>query len=94
MTGSRPGLLERCETLYKDKKEKGLKADAGYLRIGVNGCRHSCYDANLVPVREDQVQHIEVCRDLARSFNAHYGEVFTLPEAKSYKRFQGAWHRR
>ncbi len=40
------------------------------------------YDANWVPVGEDQVQHIEVCRDLARSFNAHYGEVFTMPEAR------------
>ena len=40
------------------------------------------YDANLVPVGEDQNQHIEVCRDLARSFNAHYGEVFTMPEAR------------
>ena len=40
------------------------------------------YDSNWVPVGEDQVQHIEVCRDLARSFNAHFGEVFTMPEAK------------
>jgi tryptophanyl-tRNA synthetase len=40
------------------------------------------YDADVVPVGEDQVQHIEVCRDLAGSFNHAYGEVFVLPKAK------------
>ena len=40
------------------------------------------YDSNVVPVGEDQVQHIEVCRDLARSFNHHYGDVFVIPKAK------------
>jgi tryptophanyl-tRNA synthetase len=33
-------------------------------------------------VGEDQVQHIEVCRDLANSFNHHYGQVFVMPKAK------------
>jgi tryptophanyl-tRNA synthetase len=41
------------------------------------------YDSDIVPVGEDQVQHIEVCRDLAGAFNARYGrEVFRLPKAK------------
>ena len=40
------------------------------------------YDADVVPVGEDQVQHIEVCRDLAGSFNHHFGETFVLPKAK------------
>ena len=39
------------------------------------------YDSNLVPVGQDQVQHIEVCRDLANSFNHRYGEHFVPPEA-------------
>jgi tryptophanyl-tRNA synthetase len=39
------------------------------------------YDADLVPVGQDQIQHIEVCRDLAGSFNNRYGEVFVLPKA-------------
>ena len=39
------------------------------------------YDSDIVPVGEDQVQHIEVCRDLARSFNHNYGEVFVMPRA-------------
>jgi tryptophanyl-tRNA synthetase len=40
------------------------------------------YDSHLVPVGEDQVQHIEVSRDLARSFNHEFGEVFVLPKAQ------------
>ena len=40
------------------------------------------YDSDTVPVGEDQVQHIEVCRDLAASFNHHFGQVFVMPKAK------------
>jgi tryptophanyl-tRNA synthetase len=40
------------------------------------------YDSEVVPVGEDQVQHIEVCRDIAQAFNHNYGEVFVLPKAK------------
>ena len=41
------------------------------------------YDADVVPVGADQVQHIEVCRDLAGSFNHQFGETFVLPKAKT-----------
>ena len=40
------------------------------------------YDSDTVPVGDDQVQHIEVCRDLAGSFNHHFGETFVMPKAK------------
>ncbi len=40
------------------------------------------YDSQWFRSEKIRVQHIEVCRDLARSFNAHYGEVFVMPEAK------------
>jgi tryptophanyl-tRNA synthetase len=40
------------------------------------------YDADTVPVGEDQVQHIEVARDIAQSFNHHFGETFVLPKAR------------
>jgi tryptophanyl-tRNA synthetase len=43
------------------------------------------YQANSVPVGEDQRQHIELTRDLAQRFNAKYGEVFTIPEAHIIK---------
>ncbi|MDR1067011.1 MAG: tryptophan--tRNA ligase [Clostridiales bacterium] len=39
------------------------------------------YNADLVPVGEDQRQHLELCRDLADRFDALYGDVFTVPEA-------------
>jgi tryptophanyl-tRNA synthetase len=85
MTGTPLGLLERCHA-YKDKKQKGLAADAGLFTYPVLMAADILgYDANWVPVGEDQVQHIEVSRDLARSFNAHYGEVFVLPEARVLK---------
>ena len=43
------------------------------------------YQANSVPVGEDQRQHIELTRDLAQRFNSKYGEVFTIPEAHIIK---------
>ncbi len=39
------------------------------------------YDADRVPVGDEQRQHIELCRDLAIRFNGRYGDVFTVPEA-------------
>ena len=38
------------------------------------------YNADLVPVGEDQRQHLELCRDLAQRFNNHYSETFVIPE--------------
>ena len=76
------GLLERCHA-YKDKKLRGLPADAGLFTYPVlMSADILAYDATIVPVGEDQVQHIEVCRDLAGTFNHLYGEVFTLPQAR------------
>jgi len=40
------------------------------------------YDADLVPVGDDQRQHLELTRDLAQRFNHHYGETFVIPEAR------------
>ncbi len=82
MTGAPMGLLERCHA-YKDKKERGLTAEAGLFTYPVlMAADILAYDANIVPVGHDQVQHIEVCRDLAGSFNHQFGEVFVLPKSK------------
>lgn len=82
MTGTPMGLLERCHA-YKDKKAKGLPADAGLFSYPVlMAADILIYDADVVPVGEDQVQHIEVCRDVAASFNHQFGETFVLPKAK------------
>ena len=83
MTGTPMGLLERCHA-YKDKKEKGLSADAGLFTYPVlMAADILAYDSQVVPVGADQVQHIEVCRDLVGSFHHTFGETFVLPKAKT-----------
>ncbi len=83
MTGTPMGLLERCHA-YKDKKAKGLTADAGLFTYPVlMAADILAYDSQLVPVGQDQVQHVEVCRDLAGMFNHQFGETFVLPVAKT-----------
>ena len=82
MTGTPMGLLERCHA-YKDKLAKGLPADAGLFAYPVlMAADILIYDAEVVPVGADQTQHIEVCRDVAASFNHHFGQTFVLPKAK------------
>ncbi|MEX0712759.1 MAG: tryptophan--tRNA ligase [Pirellulales bacterium] len=82
MTGTPIGLLERCHA-YKDKRSKGLPADAGLFTYPVlMAADILIYDADIVPVGEDQMQHIEVCRDIAASFNHHFGETFVMPKGK------------
>jgi tryptophanyl-tRNA synthetase len=82
LTGTPMGLLERCHA-FKDKKAKGLPADTGLFTYPVlQAADILAYDSDTVPVGEDQVQHIEVCRDIAGSFNHQFGDVFVLPKAK------------
>jgi len=38
------------------------------------------YNTDIVPVGEDQKQHVELCRDLANRFNGHFGDIFKIPE--------------
>ncbi|HEY3395966.1 MAG TPA: tryptophan--tRNA ligase [Lacipirellulaceae bacterium] len=81
LTGTPMGLLERC-VAYKDKVAKGISADAGLFTYPVlQAADILAYDSDTVPVGADQVQHIEVCRDLAGSFNHEFGDVFVLPKA-------------
>jgi tryptophanyl-tRNA synthetase len=82
MTVTQMSLLEKCHA-YKDKKSKGLAADAGLFTYPVlMAADILLYGSDLVPVGVDQVQHIEVTRDLAQRFNSMYGEVFVLPNAR------------
>lgn len=76
-------LLEKCHA-YKDKLAKGLSADAGLFSYPVlMAADILLYDSNVVPVGVDQVQHVEVTRDLAVKFNLTYQrDVFVLPEAR------------
>ncbi len=82
LTGTPMGLLERCVS-YKDKKARGIRADAGLFTYPVlMAADILAYDSQIVPVGEDQVQHIEVARDIAGSFNHEFGETFVLPKEK------------
>jgi len=82
MTLTPMGLLERCHA-YKDKKGRGLTADTGLFAYPVlMAADILSYDSDIVPVGADQVQHIEVCRDIAGAFNHIFGEVFVMPKAQ------------
>ena len=76
------GLLERCHS-YKDKAARGIAADAGLFTYPVlMSADILIYDSEIVPVGADQIQHIEVARDIAGSFNHLFGETFVLPKYK------------
>ena len=76
------GLLERAHS-YKDKLQRGITASVGLFTYPVlMAADILIYKSNLVPVGQDQVQHIEMTRDMAGYFNQTYREVFPLPEAR------------
>lgn len=73
-------LMDKA-TSYKDKVAKGLAASIGlYTYPILQAADILAVDADLVPVGEDQIQHIEITRDLAQKFNQQFGEVFKLPQ--------------
>jgi tryptophanyl-tRNA synthetase len=74
------GLLQRC-TSFKDKVEQGLSPVHGLFAYPVlQAADILMFDSNLVPVGQDQKQHIEVTRDIAIKFNNIYGETFVVPD--------------
>jgi len=74
------GLLERCHS-YKDKIAKGISPSHGLFAYPVlMAADILIYDSNVVPVGQDQKQHVEVTRDIAIKFNETYGETFVIPE--------------
>ena len=74
------GLLERCHS-YKDKVAKGISFNFGLFAYPVlMAADILIYDSNVVPVGQDQKQHVEVTRDIAIKFNEQYGETFVIPE--------------
>lgn len=73
------GLLERA-TSYKDKVTKGITPSVGLFTYPMlMAADILIYRSNVVPVGEDQVQHIEMTRDMAGFFNKTFREVFPLP---------------
>jgi tryptophanyl-tRNA synthetase len=75
------GLLERAHS-YKDKIAQGAPVNHGLFAYPVlMAADILIYNADLVPVGQDQKQHLEMARDIAGAFNHAYGrEVFKLPE--------------
>src|SRR6266404_5588861 len=74
------GLLERA-TSYKDKIAKGISPNHGLFAYPVlMAADILIYDSNVVPVGQDQKQHVEITRDIAVKFNEQYGETFVIPE--------------
>jgi tryptophanyl-tRNA synthetase len=68
---------------FKDKADRLSDVNAGLFTYPVlMACDILLYDADYVPVGKDQVQHLEIARDLAESFNRTYGETFIVPQAK------------
>ncbi len=77
------GLLERAHS-YKDAlaKSKNIKLGLFYYPV-LMAADILLFNADLVPVGKDQLQHLEMTRDMATFFNETYGSLFKLPEAFS-----------
>ncbi len=77
--------LERNPTVKEQARDLELEDHISYGHLGypvLQAADILLYKANLVPVGEDQVPHVEVTREIARKFNSLYGEVFPVPEPK------------
>ncbi len=79
------GQLQRM-TQFKDKANR-QESKAGFIGAGLlyypvlQAADILLYNADIVPVGEDQKQHLELTRDLAERFNQHYSPTFKIPEA-------------
>ena len=68
---------------FKDKSNRLADVNAGLFTYPVlMAADILIYDAEFVPVGKDQIQHLEIARDIASAFNNRYGETFVLPQAK------------
>lgn len=89
-TIARMAELERM-TQFKDKAQKGGASESGvglFTYPVLMAADILLYDTNMVPVGKDQMQHIELARDLAERFNKRFGETFVIPEGKLSKEGQ------
>jgi len=76
------GLLERAHS-YKDKTAKGIAANHSLFSYPVlMAADILLFSPDIVPVGKDQIQHVEIARDIAIKFNNEYGDILKLPEFK------------
>ena len=74
------GLLERGHS-YKDKVANGISANHALFSYPVlMAADILMLDTQIVPVGKDQIQHVEMTRDIATKFNNEYGDIFSIPE--------------
>jgi tryptophanyl-tRNA synthetase len=74
------GWLKRM-TQFKDKAQEEKSVSAGLFTYpALMAADILLYQVNAVPIGDDQLQHVELTRDLAQRFNSVYGRTFTLPE--------------
>ncbi len=86
-TIARMAELERM-TQFKDKAQKGGAGESGvglFTYPVLMAADILLYDTEIIPVGKDQMQHIELARDLAERFNKRFGETFVIPEGKLSK---------
>ena len=68
---------------FKDKSDKLSDVNAGLFTYPVlMAADILLYDAEIVPVGKDQIQHLEIARDIAKAFNSRYGETLVEPQAR------------
>lgn len=80
------GEMERM-TQFKDKVQRGKPQNIGLFTYPIlMAADILLYQSELVPVGEDQKQHVEFARDIAEKFNKKYGEPFTIPKIFQPKR--------
>jgi tryptophanyl-tRNA synthetase len=74
------GLLERAHS-YKDKTAKGISANHSLFSYPVlMAADILLFSPDIIPVGKDQIQHVEIARDIATKFNNEYGDILTIPE--------------
>ncbi|MDD4882919.1 MAG: tryptophan--tRNA ligase [Sulfuricurvum sp.] len=74
------GLLERAHS-YKDKVAKGIASNHSLFSYPVlMAADILLFGSEVIPVGKDQIQHVEIARDIALKFNNEYGEIFVMPE--------------
>ncbi len=82
------GLLERAHS-FKDKTAKGIPANHSLFSYPVlMAADILLFGSEVVPVGKDQIQHVEIARDIATKFNNQYGDILTIPEFRVQEEVQ------
>ncbi len=82
------GLLERAHS-YKDKTAKGFATNHSLFSYPVlMAADILLFGSEVVPVGKDQIQHVEIARDIAIKFNNQYGDILTIPQFKVQEEVQ------